>query len=58
MNYLHFFFFFRAAVAAYGGSQVKARLRAAAASLCHSYSNARSEPYLQPTPEPTATLDS
>ena len=48
---------FRAAPAAYGGSQVRGLIRAAAASLRHSHSKARSEPRLRPTPQLTATLD-
>ena len=55
----NFFFFllFRAAPSAHGGSQVRGPIRAAAASLHHSHSNAGSEPGLQPTPHLTATLD-
>ena len=34
---------------AYGSSQTRRRIGAAAAGPCHSYSNARSEPYLWPT---------
>ena len=58
-----FFFFFclfafsRASPAAYGGSQARGLIRAVAASLCHSHSNAGSEPRLQPTPQLTATPD-
>ena len=37
---------FRAAPAAYGGSQFRGRIGAVAASLHHSHSNARSEPRL------------
>ena len=37
-----FFFFFRAAPTVYGGSQAWGQVRAAAASLCHSHSHARS----------------
>ena len=48
---------FRAAPAAYGGSQAKGLIRATAARLRHSHSNARSEPRLQPTPQLTATPD-
>ena len=50
---LFFFFFFLlfaiswAAPAAYGGFQARGRIRATAASLCHS--NLGSEPRLQPT---------
>ena len=51
------FLLFRAAPAAYGGSQAKGRIGAAAAGLRHSHSNARSEPCLQPTPQLTATPD-
>ena len=47
-------FSFTVAPAAYGSSQVRGQVRAAAASLHHSHSNVRSEPYLQPTPQPTA----
>ena len=63
---LRFFFFFFlvfffaiswAAPAAYGDSQVRGRIRAVAASLCQSRSNAGSEPRLQPTPQLTATPD-
>ena len=42
------FCLFRAARMAYGGSH--ARIRAVAAGLCHSHSNAGSETHLQPTP--------
>ena len=54
-----FLFFrpFRAAPAACGGSQARSRIRAVAAGLHHSHSNARSEPGLQPAPQLTATLD-
>ena len=59
-----FFFFlsfifclFRAAPEACGGSQARGLIRAMAADLCQSHSNARSEPRLQPTPQLTATLD-
>ena len=51
-----FFFFFClfalswAAPAAYGGSQTRGLIGAAAASLHHSHSNTRSELHLQPTP--------
>ena len=45
----------RAAAAAYGGSQAKGLIGAVAAGLCHSHSNARSEPRLRPTPQLTAT---
>ena len=42
---------------AYGGSQARGRIGAAATSLRQSHSNAGSEPHLQPTPELTATPD-
>ena len=46
-----------AAPAAYGGSQARGRIRAAAASLCQSHSNKGFEPCLQPTPQLTAMPD-
>ena len=60
---LPFFFFFflivfsRAASVAYGGSQARGLIGALATGLCHSHSNARSEPRLQHTPQLTATPD-
>jgi len=39
-------FVFRVAPAGYGGSQARGLIRAVAASLCHSHSNARSKVYL------------
>ena len=61
-GFFFFFFFglflsFRAAPAAYGCSQARGRIRAVAAGLCQSYSNAGSEPCLRPTPQLTATPD-
>ena len=50
-------FFFRAAPVAYGGSQAKGQIRAIAAGLHRSHSNAGSEPCLQNTPQLMATLD-
>ena len=54
--YLNFFFFFflvflsfRATPVAYGGSQAGARIRAIAAGLPHSHSNAELEQRLSPT---------
>ena len=41
---------------AYGGSQTKGRIGAAAAGLRHNH-NAGSEPHLQLIPQLTATLD-
>ena len=54
---MHSFFFcyFRAAPLAYGGSQPRRRIRAAAAALHHS--NSESKPHLRPTPQLMATLD-
>ena len=49
--------FSSAAPAAYGGSQARGLIGAAAAGLCQSHSNARSEPRLQPTPQLMATPD-
>ena len=51
------FFFFWATPRACGGSQARGRIGATAASLHHSYNNARSEPCLQLTPQLTATPD-
>ena len=42
------FFFFRAALAAYGGSQARGPVKAESASLHHSCSKLGSEPSLQP----------
>ena len=53
----YLFFLFRAAPAAYGGSQVRDWTRAIAASLHHSYSNAGSKPRLWPTPQLTTMLE-
>ena len=49
-----FFFLFRAAPTAYGGSQARSRIRATAAGLHHSHSNMGSELSLRPTPQLTA----
>ena len=55
---LSFFFgLFRPAPAAYGGSQATGPVRAIAASLHHSHSNAGSRPHLRPTPQLTAMPD-
>ena len=40
-----------------GGPQARTGIRAAAASLQHSHSNAESKPSLRPTPQLMATLD-
>ena len=49
-NSFSFFFFFWATPAAYGRSQARGQIRAAAAGLCYSlsHSSTRSEPHLQP----------
>ena len=54
-----FFFFglFRALLAAYGGSQARGQIEAAAANLHHSHSNSGSEPHLWPKPQLMAMLD-
>ena len=51
------FFLFRAAPEAYGGSQARGHIGAAAASLQHSHSNGGSKPCLPPTLQFTATPD-
>ena len=49
---------FTATPAAYGGSQARGRIRATAASLHHSHSNAGSEPHLRSIPQLTRILES
>ena len=51
------FCFFRTAPTAYGSSQARGRIRAAAAGLHHCLRNMGSELCLQPTPQLTATPD-
>ena len=53
-----FWSFSRAAPAAHGDSQARGRIGTVAVGLCHSHSNLGSEPYLQPTLQLTAMLDS
>ena len=48
---------FRAACAAYGGSQFRGQIGAVAPGLHHSHSNAGSEPCLRPTPQLMAMPD-
>ena len=55
--YFLFFCLFRAIPMAYGESQARGLIGAVTTGLCHSHSNAGSEPHLQPTPELTATPD-
>ena len=59
LAYYYFFFFllFRATPMAYGSSQARGQIRATAAGLCHSHSNAGSKPCLQPTPQLPAMPD-
>ena len=52
-----FFFFFRATLEAYGSSQARSQIGAAAAGLHHSHSNTGSEPQPRPTPQLTAVPD-
>ena len=49
--FFSFFFFLRAAPAAYGRSQATGCIGAAAAGLQHSHSHTESEPHLQPIPQ-------
>ena len=55
--YLFIYCPFRAASMAYGGSQARGLIRAAAAGLQQSHSNARSQPHLPPKPQLTAMPD-
>ena len=55
--FYYYFCLFRAAPMAYGGSQARDLIRAVAAGLFHSHSNARSEPGLRATPQLTAMPD-
>ena len=57
ISFFYFFAFSRAAPTAYGGSQARVLIRAVAAGLHKSHSNAGSEPCLQPTPQLMATPD-
>ena len=57
-TYLFIYFcLFRAALEVYGISQARGQIRAAAAGLNHSHSNARSELHLQPTSQLMAMSD-
>ena len=55
--FFFFFFFFRAASEAYGSSQARGPIGAAAAGLYHCHSNTGSKPHLGPIPQLTATPD-
>ena len=61
LSFFFFFFFvflsFRVAPMAYGGSQTRGLIRAAAAGLRHSHSNTGPKPSLQLTPQLTAMPD-
>ena len=52
-----FFLFFWATPVAHGGSQARDLIRATAADLYHSHSNAGSQPCLRPAPQLTAMPD-
>ena len=52
-----YFLLFIATPAAFGGSQARGQIGAAAGALHHSHSNARSELHLGPTPQFTTMLD-
>ena len=56
-SFFFFFLLFKAAPVAYGSSQAKDRIIAAAAGLHHSQSHARSKSHLQPIPQLVATPD-
>ena len=56
-GFFFFFCLFRAAPAAYGGSQARGLMRATAAGLHHSHSHSRSELHLQPIPQLRAMPD-
>ena len=55
--FLILFCFFRAVPAAYGGSQARSRIKAAAAGPHPSHSNVGSKPHLQPIPQLMAMPD-
>ena len=57
MIFFCLFAFSRATPEAYGGSQARGLIRAVAASLLQSHSNAGSELNVQPTPQLTAMPD-
>ena len=46
-----FSFSFQASLTAYGNSQARGHIGAAASGLYHNYSNVGSKPHLQPTPQ-------
>ena len=57
LSFSFFFFPFMAVPMAYGGSRARDGIRAVAAGLHNSHSNAGSEPLLQATPQLTAMPD-
>ena len=58
MKYIYtYFLVFRAALMAYGNSQVMGLIGVIAAGLHHSHSKVGSEPSLRPTPQLKATPD-
>ena len=58
MSLMHFFFFLsRVTFTAYGNCQARGQIRAIAAGVGHSRSNARSQVHVQPTPQLTEMLD-
>ena len=57
-SFVSFFCLFRATPVAYECFQARGLIGAAAASLHHSHSHARSKPHLQPMPQLAATADS
>ena len=52
-----FFCLFRVTPVAFGDSQARGPIRAAATSLCHNHSNVGLKLHLQPTPQLTAAPD-
>ena len=56
-SFLFFFLHFRAAPKEYGSSQARDQIRATAAGLHHSHSNAESKQPIRPIPQLTAILD-
>ena len=52
-----YIYIYKAALMVYGSYQTIGRIRAVVAGLCHSHSNARYKPRLQPTSQLMATPD-
>ena len=55
--FIYLFCLFRATSVAYGISQARGQIGAVAVGLRQSHNNARSEPYLQPTPQLMARIN-